>query len=159
MRSTITTVYAVVFCVLVGACASTRPTVQAPCITPKTSDLIISWGTEDDSTRQRNGYMMNTYGEMYSITGTIGTSISDTLYLGYINPSLYCTTATEVRDAFLKTQALNVRGTRGRYMMYANPKSDVYLRAVWNPDLETFQSREMRLQYNALMQLLPQKSE
>ena len=140
-------------------CTSTRPSIVAPCITAKTQDLIVSWGTEHDSANVRVGYSINTKGEVFSVTGPLGTTTNDTLYLGFVDPKLYCEKATEVRDAFLKTQALNVRGKRGRYIVYTNAMNSVYLRAVWNPDLETFQSREMRLQYDALMQLLPQQSE
>ena len=97
---------------------------------------------------------MNTKGEIFSFSGKI-TDRADGAYRLAIDQSKYCGLAKDVTDCFLRTQALNVRGKSARFIEYRNVQSDVYLRAVWNPDLMTFQSRDMRELYDQLMALLP----
>jgi hypothetical protein len=59
-----------------------------------------------------------------------------------------------VTTTFVKVQALHSPGTKARYIEYSNPQANVFLRAVWNPDLNTFQSRDMRAQFDSLMALV-----
>jgi hypothetical protein len=59
-------------------------------------------------------------------------------------------------NSFLKVQALNTPARKQRFIDYRNTRTDVYLRAVWNPDLQTFQSRDMRELYDELMKLATQ---
>jgi len=70
---------------------------------------------------------------------------------------VYCSRVQTLNTALLKTQALHSPGTLARFIEYANPASSVYLRAVWNPDLQTFQSRDMREQFDSLMTLVPKE--
>ena len=116
--------------------------------------LVIRWGTEQDSLGTVEQFTMNTKGEIFSFSGKI-VDRGDGAYRIAIDQSKYCGIAKDVTDCFLKTQALNVRGKSARFIEYRNVQSDVYLRAVWNPELKTFQSRDMRELYDQLMTLLP----
>lgn len=129
----------------------TRPTSIAPCIRESQRDIQIRWGTEDDSLQTVTRYSLNTKGEVFSYTGPVSDTIQEQ-YLVHVEPSDYCEMASSVNSAFLKTQALSVRGKRARYIEYINPSTDVYLRAMWNPDLSTFQSRDMRAEFDRLME-------
>ncbi|MBK6761560.1 MAG: hypothetical protein IPH85_09770 [Ignavibacteria bacterium] len=136
------------------SCTTPRPDKVAPCVTDRQVDLVIRWGTEHDSLGTVEQFTMNTKGELFTYRGSIAER-ADGGYSLAVEQSKYCDLAKDVMSCFLKTQALNVRGTRARYIEYRNVRSDVYLRAVWNPDLETFQSRDMRELYDQLMKLIP----
>lgn len=136
------------------SCTTPRPEKVAPCVTDRQVDLVIRWGTELDSLGTVEQYTMNTKGEVFTFSGAIAER-TDGGYTLAVDQSAYCDLAKDVMSCFLKTQALNVRGKRARFIEYRNVRSDVYLRAVWNPDLETFQSRDMRELYDQLMKLIP----
>ncbi|MEY3385505.1 MAG: hypothetical protein RIR53_316 [Bacteroidota bacterium] len=135
------------------SCRTPRPTTPAPCVTEKTNQLAIRWGTQDDSLRVIDVYRMNTKGEIFHYSGPITQNVVDE-YLLHIDQSDYCASAASVNACFLKTQALNTAGRKGRFIEYFNPTTDVYLRAAWNPELQTFQSRDMRKEYDQLMSLV-----
>ncbi|MCX6140336.1 MAG: hypothetical protein NTX15_05825 [Candidatus Kapabacteria bacterium] len=97
---------------------------------------------------------MNTKGEIFSYSGKLSERNQGDFSVA-VDQGKYCSLAKDVSDCFLRTQALNVHGTRARYVEYRNTATDVYLRAVWNPDLETFQSRDMRELFDQLMTLIP----
>ena len=141
--------------VLLAACRTPRPETVAPCVTKDTRDLVLRWGTEDDSLNVIEVYRLNTKGEVFFYKGPRKDSIADEYKL-HIDQRDYCAAASSVNACFLKTQALNSRGRKGRFIEYFNPSTDVYLRAVWNPDLQTFQSRDMRKEYDQLMSILDQ---
>lgn len=142
---------------LIGASCSTaskpRPTTYAPCIAEQQRDLSVRWGTEDDSAHTADVYLMNTKGEIFRLE-TDADKQTDTVYLYSVPQTEYCQRADAVKTAYLKTQAMNVRGTRARYVEYVNPKTDVYLRVVWNPDIPTFQSRFFRAEFDSLQRLV-----
>lgn len=130
-----------------------RPTMPAPCVKETQREITIRWGTRDDSLMTMTQYTMNTKGEVFRYTGPLADTMTE-LYAMHVEPDEYCEMAASVNSAFLKTQALSVRGTRARYIEYMNPHTDVYLRAMWNPDLSTFQSRDMRAEYDRLMEYI-----
>jgi len=138
---------------LTSACGTPRPEKVAPCVPVGQTELVIRWGTEQDSLGTVEQYTLNTKGEIFRYSGPNKTDRAED-FLRSINQSLYCATAKDVSSTFLKTQALSVRGNSMRFVEYRNTQSDVYLRAVWNPDLSTFQSRDMRIQFDELMKLL-----
>ncbi|MDZ4745671.1 MAG: hypothetical protein SGJ05_06680 [bacterium] len=143
------------------ACGTPRPTTVAPCISAVQHDLTVRWGTEHDSAGTVEGYELNAKGELFRYGGERGAKgeqadiTMNRHFLVAIDQAQYCDVTKTVQNTFLKVQALNVRGIRGRFIEYVNAARNVYLRAVWNPDLSTFQSRDMREQYDALMQLVP----
>lgn len=137
-----------------SSCGTSRPEKVAPCVTDRQVDLVIRWGTEHDSLGTVEQFTMNTKGEVFTFSGAIAER-ADGGYTLAVDQSAYCDLTKDVMSCFLKTQALNVRGKRARFIEYRNVRSDVYLRAVWNPDLETFQSRDMRELYDQLMKLIP----
>ncbi len=141
---------------LSASCTTTtrpRPTAVAPCITEAQRELSVRWGTEDDSAHTVDAYLMNTKGEIFRLE-TNTDKRTDTVYLTAADPQEYCQRAEAVKTAYLKTQAMNVRGVRARYVEYVNPKTDVYLRVVWNPDIPTFQSRFFRAEFDSLQHLV-----
>lgn len=142
-----------ILAVVAAGCGTTRPSTNASCITESMTGLMIRWGTEDEAGNVV-AYQLNAKGELFGIATSTGGS-GDTSYLTFIDPTAYCERAAAVKDAFLQTQAMNVRGARARFVEYVNPASTVYLRVVWNPDLSTFQSRYFRAEYDALMQHVP----
>lgn len=139
---------------LAVSCGTSRPDRVAPCIGTAQEQLRLRWGTQDDSTGTLFAWEMNSRGEISAYGRTATDSIPMT-YLGFADGATYCTRVAAAKDAFLQTQAMNVRGVRARFVEYVNPPSDVYLRVVWNPDLTTFQSRIFRAQYDSLMMLVP----
>jgi len=148
---------AILCLVLLGASCSTstkpRPTTVAPCISEQQRELSVRWGTEDDSTHTSDAYLLNTKGEVFRLE-TDTDKQTDTIFLNSVPQTEYCQRADAVKTAYLKTQAMNVRGRRARYVEYVNPKTDVYLRVVWNPDIPTFQSRFFRAEFDSLQRLV-----
>lgn len=114
---------------------------------------MIRWGNGSDTTSEIHWYELNTKGELFQ--GAVSAAGDTTMdYLLPVDQQKYCTLAANLNIAFLKTQALHSPGKLYRFIEYSNPTSSVYLRAVWNPELQTFQSRDMRFQYDSLMQLV-----
>ncbi len=138
-----------------SGCGTPRPTVPHPCVAANQSELMIRWGTQDDSTGLLEQYSMNTKGEIFRYAGPVAER-ADGTYLVFVDGPTYCSTAKLTMNAFLKVQALNTPARKQRFIDYRNTRTDVYLRAVWNPDLQTFQSRDMRELYDELMNLVPQ---
>lgn len=137
------------------SCGTPRPDSVAPCISIQQHDLMVRWGTEHDSVNTVEGFELNAKGELFRYEGDKSDTALRRRFLVALDQAMYCDITKNVQNTFLKVQALNVRGTRGRFIEYVNATRNVYLRAVWNPDLSTFQSRDMREQYDALMQLVP----
>lgn len=123
----------------------------APCVKPTQVDQVIEWGTvnEDAFTIDARGAIMQV---------EIDADTTMTLH-GWVSYEAYCDAASAVTDAFLKVQALHSPGQRARYIRYRNPSTGVYLQAVWNPDLQTFQSRDMRRLFDSLMELTSSTSD
>ncbi|MCU0329544.1 MAG: hypothetical protein MUC47_01025 [Candidatus Kapabacteria bacterium] len=138
---------------IVVACGTTRPIAPAPCLSPALHDLVIQWGTEDDSTRRIEAWELSSKGEVEALVGTHRDSLQRS-YVGALASQDYCQRVDAIKAAYLQTQAMNVRGTRARFVSYSNASGNVYLRVVWNPDLQTFQSRVFRAEYDSLMALL-----
>lgn len=139
---------------LVG-CGTPRPTAPHACVAPNQAELMIRWGTQDDSIDVLVQYSMNTKGEIFRYAGTIARR-NDGEFLEVIDGPTYCALAKQTMNSFLKVQALNTPARKQRFIDYRNTRTDVYLRAVWNPDLQTFQSRDMRELYDELMKLTAQ---
>lgn len=133
---------------MLQGCLGSAQSVRGPagCVKPTQVDQVIEWGTVNETV-----FMMNTNGAVSRIEINPDTTITP---VGWITYEAYCEAATAVTDAFLKVQALHSPGSRARYIRYSNPGTGVYLQAVWNPDLQTFQSRDMRRLYDDLMQLV-----
>lgn len=139
---------------LSASCGTPRATGPAPCLKPSQHELVIRWGTEHDSAGTVEGYELDAKGELYRFSGPKSPE-PQREFVMMLEPMTYCSTASDVQAVHLKVLALNVRGIRGRFIDYVNASSNVYLRAVWNPDLQTFQSRDMRALYDRLMSLVP----
>lgn len=144
----------VVFLVVSGCSSIDRPEKVAPCIKENQQELKIRWGT----TSEAGGvvvYELDSKGELWTVT----VSGTDTTrkHTAVIDQKVYCQTAMDVNTVFLKVQALYSPGTRARFIEYTNAPTNVYLRAVWNPELSTFQSRDMRALYDDLMNLVPKE--
>ena len=137
---------------ILQACGSATVLTVAPCIKDNQQDLTIRWGTRNDSTGEFKEYVMDTKGSIVCRYGEhADTAIAE---LDPITHNQYCTTVEQLTKVFVKVQALHSPGTKARFIEYTNPRSNVFLRAVWNPDLSTFQSRDMRAQYDSLMRLV-----
>lgn len=136
-----------------GSSSGTRAV--APCLKPTQLSQQIEWGTYAETPaggRTSTSHMLSTKGEITALA--VGMDTTST-HVAWISDSAYCAAAQTVTDAFLKVQALHSPGQRGRFIRYSNPATGVYLQAVWNPDLSTFQSRDMRRLYDELMLLVP----
>ncbi|NQW30987.1 MAG: hypothetical protein HQ472_10805 [Ignavibacteria bacterium] len=134
----------------------------AGCVKENQKALVIVWGTEDSTDAEL--FSVNTRGELFKTvrkTHMMNGKImqhTDSAKVGVISHEQYCALVSSVQSVFLKTQALNSTGERWRYIDIVNPGTSVYLRAVWNPALSTFQSRDMRSQYDELMELIPKEA-
>lgn len=136
-------------------CGTPRPTAPYSCVAANQADLLIRWGTQDDSTNVLEQFAMNTKGEIFRYNGPI-TDRAEGTYSHFVDEPTYCASAKATMGAFLKVQALNTPARKQRFIDYRNTRTNVYLRAVWNPDLQTFQSRDMRELYDELMILATQ---
>lgn len=141
--------------VIALGCGTPRPTDPYACVAANQAELMIRWGTQDDSTNMLEQYSMNTKGEIFRYDGPPAVRIDGKFQLVVDEPT-YCASAKTTMSAFLKIQALNTGARKQRFIDYRNTRTDVYLRAVWNPDLQTFQSRDMRELYDELMLLVTQ---
>ena len=160
MKSLAPIVLALGFTVL--SCSSTQELKEdvkpglATCLKESQEQLKIEWGTLDNYDRQEGlGYKLTAEREVLAVQHFINTERTLRPALRVLTNDEYCELAKEVNAIFLKVQALHSPGEKGRFIRYTNAPSGVYLRAVWNPELETFQSRDMRALYDKLMQLIP----
>ncbi len=140
---------------LVAGCPGTKHLSYAPCIKENQKALVVRWGTRDDSAQTAVQYEMLATGlvEQLSIVGT-DTTRAELRALGH---EQYCEITEQVTRTFVKVQALHSPGVRARFVEYVNAPASVFLRAVWNPDLTTFQSRDMRALYDSLMARVQQE--
>lgn len=136
-----------------SACRSAPIALQvAPCIKDNQQGLLIRWGTTDIEAQSIEGYSLDTRGALSQITGEDADTTTEVI--AAVPHYRYCAAVEQLTKIFVKVQALHSPGTKARYIEYINPRTNVFLRAVWNPDLTTFQSRDMRAQYDSLMKLV-----
>ncbi len=126
----------------------------APCVKDTQQQLLVEWGTyEPYEAKTGLSFELTTRGELIKVvTNASGTTRT---HVAWVPHAQYCAMADDVNATFLKVQALHSPGTMGRFIRYSNPATRVYLQAVWNPELQTFQSRDMRRVYDELMRLVP----
>lgn len=136
---------------MAGGCRTPRELTVARCIKEQQQDLMIRWGTKNDSTSEATYYELDARGALFvcEVEETDTTKNE----LQPVEHARYCTMADLVTRTFVKVQALHSPGTKARFIEYTNPSGNVFLRAVWNPDLSTFQSRDMRALYDSLITL------
>jgi hypothetical protein len=128
----------------------------APCLKETQKQISIEWGTLEDYERfEGAGYKLTSEREVYGVVHRINTEQTVRPALTVVSTDVYCSLVEEVTATFLKVQALHSPGKQGRFIHYTNAPAGVYLRAVWNPELQTFQSRDMRALYDKLMELVP----
>lgn len=154
---TLSIVIGVFSSMLVIGCGSSRTPNResrpfASCIKDTQQDLVIRWGTSNDSTQLATTYEMDARGWLDVVNADGADTTREELRL--VPSDDYCAKADMVTKTFVKVQALHSPGTKARFIEYANPRSGVFLRSVWNPDLNTFQSRDMRALYDSLMTLV-----
>lgn len=129
---------------------------KAPCLTEKQMNLEITWGDFDVyESGDWKGFSLLTNSALMAVDSSKTSASSSTELVDYVGHESYCSTVERVNAYFLKVQALHSPGTKARFIQYANPTTGVYLRAVWNPELETFQSRDMRALFEELSKLVP----
>ena len=128
----------------------------APCLKESQHQLVIEWGTmENFEQMQGAGYRLTAERELFAVRHRLNTEHWERPALTVVSSDVYVDVPREVNATFLKVQALHSPGERGRFISYSNPLTGVYLRAVWNPELKTFQSRDMRALFDRLMELVP----
>ena len=146
--------------VLLMGCAVAPKAVEsdtiAPCLAEKQQELLISWGAIAEGGVIEERYELSSMGNLYLIMRS--PAGEDSEFIAAVDASKYCKMVSIVNTTFLKTQALHSPGTQKRYIEYSNPTTGVSLRAIWNPELETFQSRDMRTRYVDLMKFVPPKN-
>ena len=108
--------------------ARQRPTSPAPCVREAQRNIMIRWGTRDDSLMTMTQYAMNTKGEVFRYSG----AVSDTTleqYVLHVEPSEYCEMASSVNSTFLKNKP-SQRGERVPGTSSTSTRIQMYIYAL-----------------------------
>lgn len=107
------------------------------CISKRTQNIEISWGTIYSKKKDTLRFYLNTEGKIVQLhrKKKIIEKLSD---------KVFCNLLFQINEAFLKTQVINEVGDTLNFMEYKNPAFGFYSRAIWNPRFKTKNSALFR---------------
>lgn len=137
--------------ILFVSCISSKP----DCISEYHDGMEITWGNFDAKNKKIEAYRIDDSGKLYYV-------VSDSLPNTFISEQIlkvdfnnYCEIFNFVNKVTVQTQALYSPGEKSKFIDFKIPNTQVFSRAVWNPEFETVGSRRHRLLYDSLMTLVP----
>lgn len=126
------------------------------CINEGMQQITISWGTLVHNTESDNyvtAHVLDHLG-MVKKYKSLNDSI---LYMSEpkeVDEKMFCRTVGFVRKQVAETHALFEPADTQRFVYYKNPRYNVDLRIVWNPEFETQGSRKVRMAWDSLNVLI-----
>jgi len=133
---------------LVFGCTSTPST----CINDRTIGTIIRWGDGELGKGTYSGYEMHAKElNLYSANKPDGTSPMCLAKIDSIDSRLFCGKLQDIVGTFTAIQSLYSPGKAYRSIEYINTKTNVHMKAIWNPEFTTYGSKEFRAIYDSLM--------
>ncbi|MBM4150119.1 MAG: hypothetical protein FJ219_00530 [Ignavibacteria bacterium] len=144
------------FILLMGSlfigCTSTPST----CINDRTIGTIIRWGDGELGKGSYSGYEMHAKElALYAVNKPDATSSMSLVILDSIESRLFCGKLQDIVGTFTAIQSLYSPGKTYRSVEYVNTKTNVHMKAIWNPEFTTFGSKEFRAIYDSLMLAVP----
>lgn len=133
---------------IIAGCAGSRK--SSDCITDKEKDLVLSWGSIDNTTGELSQYSVTAKRLMFStkINRNGQKFFGDSTLVPEEN---YCRTKQRFTELAAATQALWSPGDKQIFLEYKNPGRNVYFRATWNPEHTNYGNSELRGFYDSLM--------
>lgn len=107
------------------------------CISKRTRNIEISWGTIYSMKKDTLRFYLKTDGKIIRLQPVKKT-------IGELSEKDFCNLLFKINEAFLKTQVINEIGDTLNFMEYKNPAFGFYSRANWNPRFKTKNSALFR---------------
>lgn len=107
------------------------------CISKRTQNIEISWGTIYSEKKDTLRFYLKTDGRIIQLR-------PKKIILGQLEEKVFCNLLFQINEAFLKTQVINEVGDTLNFMEYKNPAFGFYSRAIWNPRFKTKNSALFR---------------
>lgn len=141
---------------LIACIASGCMSAPKTCISERTIGTIIRWGNGDMQNGSYKGYEMHAKElAIFAIERDNAQSGMNPKRLDSIDVPLFCGRLQEIVGAFTAIQSLYSPGKTYRSVEYINTKTNVHMKAIWNPEFATFGSKEFRAIYDSLMLAVP----
>lgn len=122
------------------------------CINERTIGTIIRWGEGEMEKGTFSGYEMHAKElALYGVNRTDAKSTMSLTRMDSIESRLFCGKLQEIVGTFTAIQSLYSPGKAYRSVEYINTKTNVHMKAIWNPEFATFGSKEFRAIYDSLM--------
>ncbi|ROL57291.1 hypothetical protein D9V84_04680 [Bacteroidetes/Chlorobi group bacterium Naka2016] len=114
------------------------------CISEKTKNLTIEWGTITKGERKER-YVLHSDGILYKFV-----SPTKKIKVGNLDERKFCRVLAQINETILKTQTINEVGDTLNYLTYTNPTLGMFIDAKWNPSFKTKNSIHFRALYDSL---------
>lgn len=125
-----------------GACSSVK---TADCINFQAKKSELTWGT-----------ILNNQPEKYytlKMDGTVAEYLNGVSIDEYkIKHEDVCELMQEISVLILEIQSLNVPAEKTNFVIFRNPETDYFFRAVWNPEHDNDGNKKFKEYYNKLLQ-------
>lgn len=129
-------------------CMSTPST----CISERTIGTVIRWGDGDLQKGSYKGYEMHAKElAIFAVEKENMQSGMNQRRIDSVDTRFFCRTLQDIVGTFTAIQSLYSPGKTYRSIEYINTKTNVHMKAIWNPEFTTYGSKEFRAIYDSLM--------
>lgn len=141
---------------IVASCSTPEPVKKSACMNERTRETIIRWGDYNPKSGEMKAYQF-TGGAVRSKYLRENTASEPVLSLEKpIAPEDFCRYLTLTLRTFDTIQTLHAPGAeQARFIEYTNTTTNSSARAIWNPNYQTYGSKEFRAVYDTLMTIIP----
>ncbi|MFM8840576.1 MAG: hypothetical protein ACKOFB_05695 [bacterium] len=138
-------------CLLFGCMSAPKS-----CINERTTGTILRWGDGSLESGTYKGFEAKA--ENLGIFSIERSNVKESMKsnrLDSMDAKVFCMRLQEVVTAFTTVQSLYSPGKTYRSVEYINTRTNVHMKAVWNPEFATFGSKEFRSIFDSLMVSVP----
>jgi hypothetical protein len=142
------------FCMagFLGCSSSTQRT----CLNERTIHTVLRWGDYQERSGVYKGFELHASNlKLYRVYRQNQQSEMQRQIIDSVNAPEICRHISTVINTFTDIQSLYSPGPVSRAVEYVNNQSGISKRAVWNPQFQTFGSKEFRAVYDSLLALIP----
>lgn len=141
---------------IIASCTTPEPVKKSSCMNERTRETTIRWGDYNPKTGEMKAYQF-TGSAIRSKYRRETTASEPVLSLEKpIAPEDFCKYLTLTLWTFDTIQTLHAPGAeQARFIEYSNLSSNSLARAIWNPNYQTYGSKEFRAVYDSLMTIIP----
>ncbi len=139
-----------------ASCSTPEPVKKAACMNERTRETVIRWGDFNPKTGETKAYQITGIAERAKYLRETSSSEQILKQVQPIAPEEFCKYLTLTLRTFDTIQTLHAPGSeQARYIEYTNTTTNSSARAIWNPNYQTYGSKEFRAVYDSLMTIIP----